>query len=137
MPGASGSETRKLDGDAVLVRLPIDMSAAVRTAAAAKGMTAAAWLRDLAGQEVGVAPPAPAPPVPPSSRHAPTPLVLAVDRLREAVAETAGALVRAAVLTRTTGAADLHAEIEAVLPDVRNHVLDLINLKNALHEVLK
>lgn len=137
MPGASGSETRKLDGDAVLVRLPVDMSAAVRTAAAAKGMTAAAWLRDLAGQEVGVAPPAPAPPVPPSSRHAPVPLVLAVDRLREAVAETAGALVRAAVRTRADGADVIHAEIEAVLPHVRRHALDLVAIKNDLHAVLR
>jgi len=137
MPGGRGSERRRLDGDPVTVRLPPDMDVAVRAAAAARSLTAAAWLRELAGREVGVAPPTPVPPVPPSSRHAPAPLVLAVDRLREAVAETAGALVKAAVLARTTGADVLHKEIEDVLPDVKRHALDLIRLKNDLHEVLR
>lgn len=132
MPGARGTERRRLSGQ-VLVRLPSGTAAAVVTRAAAAGLTEAAWIRcqlvDLLGADPAdaVLVAARRPPRPPAPAH-----VLEVARLREAVAEMTGALVQAAIRSREGDRLDTHAAIEAVLPDVRRAVREFDAVKRVL-----
>lgn len=128
MSGRRGTEMRRMSS-AVLVRLPDDLAARLEAAARDRSLTAAAYLRALATADLEIVPP----PVPVRRRRdPPSEAVLAVAYLRESVAETCGALVKAAVMARTDGAAVLHAEIEAVLPAIRQHALDLDRVKAML-----
>ena len=128
----SKSNARRLDGQ-VLVRLPAPTAARIAALAAADGLTGAAWVRRVLVTAAG-ADPVDAVPVP--ARRAPRPPapdhVIEIARLRENVAELAGAMVRAAVLARTDAATVLHAEIEEVLPGVRAAVRDLDRLKRSM-----
>lgn len=116
----------------VYARLPAATAARIAALAAAEGVTGAAWVRRVLVQAAGADPldavpvPARCPVPPPLPAH-----VLEVARLREYVAELSGAMVRAAVKTRTDGAAELHAEIEALIPAVKKTVRDLDALKRA------
>lgn len=125
----SQSAKRALDGQ-VLVRLPAAVSARIAALAEAEGISGASWSRRHLVAAAGTDPAdtvlirAKRQPRPPAPAH-----ILELARLRESVAELAGAMVKAAIRTRTDGAATLHAEIEAVLPDVRSAVRDLDRLK--------
>lgn len=131
MPVRHGTEKRAMNGQ-VYARVPASTASRIAALAAADGLTGAAWARRVlvaaAGSDPGDAIPVPArrAPKPPIPAH-----VLEVARLRESVAELAGAMVRAAVLARTEAATELHAEIEAILPGVRAAVRDLDALKRA------
>jgi hypothetical protein len=125
----SQSEKRALDGQ-VLVRLPAAVAFRIAGLAAAEGVTGASWSRR---HLVAAADADPSDAVPRPARALPRPVaptsVLELVRLREVVAELSGALVKAAILARTDAAAVLHAEVEAVLPGVRQAVRDLDRLK--------
>ena len=131
MPVRHGTEKRAMEGQ-VYARVPAATAFRVATLAAADGVTGATWARRVlvaaAGSDPGDAVPVPA-------RSAPRPLapahVLEIARLRENVAELAGAMVKAAVLARTDGAPVLHAEIEALIPGVKAAVRHLDALKRA------
>lgn len=129
MAGQRGTERRAMAG-AVLVRLPDELAARVAAVAAAEGLSAAAWLRVHAATALGAdlaeaRPSAPRRGLPPED-------VVAVARLRESVGEAVGALVQAAIRSREGGRAEAHAEIEALLPVLREHARDLDRLKAAL-----
>ena len=118
MPGQPGTEKRLLSGQ-ILVRLPAGTAAAVRSAAAAAGLTDAAWVR---GQLVATLGTDPADAVPvralPPRRPGPTADVVAVARLREAVGEAVGTLRQVAGLDRARGGArlaDLDGGIDGLL----------------------
>ncbi len=118
--------------DALLVRMPAPVAAAVRSLAAAEAITAASWCRRHLAAAAG-APAESAAPV--RAYRAPLPPVPAqvaeIARLREVVAELCGALVRAAIHSREDDRHATHAEIEAALPGVRAAVRDLDALKIA------
>lgn len=101
MPGGRGTEKRRLDGGAVLVRLPGGTDSLVRREADRAGLTAAAWVRrqlvDLVGADPGDTVPARALPLP---RPRPSADMLAIARLREAVGEATGTLRQVAGLDR-------------------------------------
>ena len=128
-----GSERRRLDGDPVLVRFTPDVAARVRAAASDVGLTSAAWIRARITEVVAAAP---ADAVPVRRYRAPKPppteAVVATARLRESVAEMTGALVKVAVRTREAGDGDLHVVVEALLPAIRQAVLDLDKVKTSL-----
>jgi len=133
MPRQRGSEKRKLDGGQAQVRMTADLADRVAAAADRAGLSSSAWLRSLAVAAVGADPVDAVPtlrPTPP--RPAPTVDVVEVARLREVVAELSGALVRVAVRTRAGGLDELHAAVEAVLPDVKSAVRGLDRLKAEL-----
>ncbi|MHB0665643.1 hypothetical protein [Roseomonas mucosa] len=133
MARRSGTEKRRLSGGPVLVRLGAATRATVSDRAAAAGLTDAAWVRArlIEATDGDLTEAAPVqrlrPRRPPAAAH-----VIELAKLREVVAELAGAMVKAAVMTRADGAAQLHAEIEATLPAVRAAVRDLDTLKRAL-----
>ena len=103
MPGQPGTERRILSGQ-VLVRLPPGTAAAIRAAAAAAGLTDAAWVRGQLVATLGTDP-ADAVPVPalPPPRPAPTADVIEIARLREAFGEAVGTLRQVAGLDRDRG----------------------------------
>ena len=127
------TSTRRALPDQALVRLPSGVAGRIASLAAAEGVTGAAWSRRVLVAAAG-ADPADAVPVP--ARRAPRPPapahVIEIARLRESVAELAGAMVRAAVLARTDAATVLHAEIEQALPGVRTAVRALDRLKRSM-----
>lgn len=114
----------------VYARLSQATADRIAALARADGLTGAAWVRRALVAAVGSDE---AEAVPVRARRTRRPParadVLEIAHLRECVAELAGALVQAAILARTDGAAILHAEIEAVLPGVRIAVRDLDGLK--------
>jgi len=116
----------------VYARLPVPTAMRIAALATADGLTGAAWVRRVlvaaAGTDLADAVPVSArrAPCPPASEH-----VLELARLRESVAELAGAMVKAAVRTRSDEAHRIHAEIEAILPGVRSAVRDLDRMKLA------
>lgn len=118
MPGRPGTEKRLLSGQ-VLVRLPAGTAVALRSAAAAVGLTDAAWVRGQLVAALGTDP-VDAVPVPalPLRRPVPTADVVAVARLREAVGEAVGTLRQIAGLDRARGGArlaDLDGGIDRLL----------------------
>ena len=131
MPGQPGTEKRLLNGQ-VLVRLPVGTAAAVRSAAAAAGLTDAAWVR---GQLVAALGTDPADAVPvaalPPRRLAPTADVVAVARLREAVGEAVGTLRQVAGLDRARGGARL-AELDGGIDSLLAAAADLDAAKGRL-----
>lgn len=127
MAGKSGSDRRAMPS-AALVRLPIDLAASLRAAASTAGLSDAAWLRATAVAALGAAPIEARPTRP--RRGPPSFDVVAVARLREAVGEAVGALVRSAAFTREQG--DVHAALEALIPRFRQAATDLDDLKAAL-----
>jgi hypothetical protein len=118
--------------DQLLVRMPALIASYVRSLAAAEDITAAAWCRRHLAVAAGAPAESTAPvrayraPLPPVPAH-----VIEIARLRESVAELAGALVQAAIRTKAGGHQDTHAAIEAALPGVRAAVMDLDALKLA------
>ena len=134
MPGQRGSERRKTVAQ-VLVRLPAELDDALATAAAAAGLTPPAYVRSLIARDIG-ADPADALPTPKRKGRARLAAadVLAVNDLREVVAELGGAMTAAAIDTREQGLPVLHAEIEALIPGIKAAARDLIALKQALEE---
>lgn len=131
MPVRHGTEKRVMGGQ-VYARVPAATAFRIAALAAADGVTGATWARRTL---VAAAGSDPMDAVPVAARRAPRPPVpahaLEIARLRESVAELAGAMVKAAVLARTDGAPALHAEIEAILPGVKAAVRDLDALKRA------
>jgi len=127
------TSTRRVLPDQTLVRLPSGVAGRIASLAAAEGVTGASWSRRVLVAAAG-ADPVDASPVP--ARRAPRPPVPAhvveIARLRESVAELAGAMVRAAILARTDAVTVLHAEIEQALPGVRAAVRDLDRLKRSM-----
>lgn len=128
---ARAAERLPLTGQ-VLVRMPARTAAHVRALAAGEGVTAASWCRRhltaAAGAPAADAAPVRAyrPPLPVAPAH-----VLEIARLREHAAELCGALVRAAIRSRQDDRDEAHAEIDALLPQVRAAVRDLDALKIA------
>jgi len=131
MPGQPGTERRLLSGQ-VLVRLPVGTAAAVRSAAAAAGLTDAAWVR---GQLVAALGTDPADAVPvaalPPRRLAPTADVIEIARLREAVGEAHGTLRQIAGLDRARGGTRL-AEIDGDIDALLAAIVDLDAAKGSL-----
>jgi len=131
MPGQPGTERRLLSGQ-VLVRLPVGTAAAVRSAAAAAGLTDAAWVR---GQLVAALGTDPADAVPvaalPPRRLAPTADVIEIARLREAVGEAHGTLRQIAGLDRARGGTRL-AEIDGGIDALLAAIVDLDAAKGSL-----
>ncbi|WP_140887696.1 hypothetical protein [Muricoccus nepalensis] len=124
MPGQRGTERRQLSGQ-VLVRLPDGTHDALRAAAAAAGLTDAAWVRAQLVDALGTE----APDAVPIARYqppkAPRPEWLAdLDAARETAAELTGALVRAAAISRLAGDHASHADIEALIPGTRRAARD-------------
>ena len=131
-PGAPIPRTRPALTGQLLVRMPAPMAEHVRALAAADDLTAAAWCRRVVCAAAG-APPEDAVPV--RAYRPPLPIapphVLEIARLRERAAELCGALVRAAIRSRENDRDEAHAEIDALLPRVREIVRDLDRLKLA------
>ena len=130
--GAPIPRTRPALTGQLLVRMPAPVAAHVRSLAAADDITAAAWCRRVVCAAAG-APPEDAvpvrayrPPLPVAPAH-----VVEIARLREHAAELCGALVRAAIRSREDDRPEAHAEIDALLPQVRAVVRDLDALKIA------
>jgi hypothetical protein len=116
---------------AALVRLPPELAAAVRSAATAARLTDAAWLRSLAVFAVAGAP-TDARPSPPR-RALPPEDVVAVAKLREAVGEAVGALVRSAAFARDhSDLTTTRAELELLIPKFRQAAIALDDIKNGL-----
>ena len=129
MPGSRGTERRAMPG-AVYVRLPDELAARLAATADQAGLTAAAWLRQLAVGVLDVAA-SEIRPTPPR-RALPPDDVVAVVHLREVVGEAVGALVCSAAFTREGGLEQAHAELEAIIPVFRQHALGLDRLKRTL-----
>jgi hypothetical protein len=109
-----GTERRAMDRQA-LVRLAGPLAADVSAAAAAEGLTVAAWLRSLAVARLG----ADVKHVRPSSpRYEPTADLEAISRLQSAQSMLNGAVIQLAKNMRETGSPD-HPEIETVLADLK------------------
>ena len=132
-PGAPIPRTRPALTGQLLVRMPAPVAAHIRALVMADDITAAAWCRRAVCAVAG-APPEDAmpvrayrPPLPVSPAH-----VIEIARLREHAAELCGALVRAAIRSREDDRNEAHAEIEALLPQVRTVVRDLDALKLAI-----
>ena len=126
------SSTRRAMADQLLVRMPAPVAAHVRALAEADDLTAAAWCRRVVCAAAGASPDdavpvrAYRPPLPVAPPH-----VIEIARLREHAAELCGALVRAAIRSREDDRDEAHAEIDALLPQVRRAVRDLDALKIA------
>jgi hypothetical protein len=119
----------------VLVRLTDDLVPVVEAGAARTGLTPPAYIRSLIAADGGTDP---ADALPTPKRKGRTRLtsddVLAVNRLREVVAELSGSMKVAAVDTREQGIPILHDQVEALIPGIKAAVRDLIALKQALEE---
>ena len=128
----SKSHSRILPGQ-IYARLPIATANRIAALAAADSLTRAAWVRRVLVLAAGTDP---ADAVPVAARALPGAVapaaILEMVRLREVVAKLSGALVETAILVRSDAAAVLHAEVEAVLPGVRQAVRDLDQLKKAV-----
>jgi hypothetical protein len=135
MAKSRGTEVRQMSRS-VYVRLPKDL--AVRLAAEAKGagLTDAAMVRQVLTVTLVDADPADAEPVRRYRRRPgwrpPSRFFLEVSKLRESLAETCGALVKAAIYSREDGRAESHAEIEAALPTVRRLTIEIADLKSRI-----
>ena len=131
MPGARGTERRRLSGQ-VLVRLPSGMAAAVTVRAATDGLTEAAWVRRQLVDFLGVGQ---ADAVPVAARRPPRPVptadIIEVARLREAVGEAVGTLRQVAGLDRSRNGARL-GEIDAALDRLLAAAADLDAMKRRL-----
>ena len=114
MPGARGSETRAMTGQA-LVRMPPLLAARIRELAEESGLSDAAWLRDLAAAAAGL--PDEARPVP---SRVPPPDLAAFALLGRQVSRLNGAVVQLAKATREGGdPLAVHGDVEAVLAGLR------------------
>ncbi len=130
MPGQRGSERRTMLAS-VHVRMPEQLARAVQSAAETAGTSAASWLRlrasdALCGPPEDVRPSRPRRGLPPED-------VVAVARLREAVAEAVGALVRSSAFNRVSGdPLAISVELEALIPRFRQAAFALDDLKASL-----
>lgn len=130
-----GSERRRMPRE-VLVRLTDALAATTEANAALAGLTPPAWIRSLVAA-AGGAPAAEAVPTPRrrGRPHLASADVLAVDHLREVVAELGGALTVAAVDTREQGLPILHHEVERLIPPIKSAARDLLALKQTLERL--
>jgi len=114
MAGRRGTEKRAMDRQA-LVRLAGPLAVDVSAAAAAEGLTVAAWLRSLAVARIG----ADVEHVRPSTpRYEPTADLEAISRLQNSQSMLNGAVIQLAKGLRETGSVG-HSDIEAVLADLK------------------
>ncbi|MHB0679198.1 hypothetical protein ACX4MV_11475 [Roseomonas mucosa] len=124
MPGQRGTERRQLPGQ-ILVRLPEGTHGALRAAAAAEGLSDAAWIRAVLVRDLGTEAADAVPVARPRPPRAPRPEWLAdLDRARETAAELTGVLVKAAGLSRQAGDVASHREIESLIPGTRRAARD-------------
>lgn len=124
MPGQRGTEVRRMAG-AVLVRLPSETVDRVRAAAAASGLSDAAYVR---ARLVAVLNADPLDAVPTRRIRAPRPSWLSdLDKARETAAELTGVMVAAAQVRRLAGARDA-IELETVIPATRKAARNLASM---------
>ncbi|MDX6750070.1 toxin-antitoxin system HicB family antitoxin (plasmid) [Geminicoccaceae bacterium 1502E] len=129
MPGRRGTETRGLS-DALMLRMTPQLGAAVRAAAAAEGLSAAAWVRGRLVVLVDDVPRAEARPSPPRVRvRVPPPDLEAMARLLGEVGRAGGAVAQLARMLRDDARRPaLDAEAEAVLDALRQAAAGLTSL---------
>jgi hypothetical protein len=113
----------------VNVRMTADTFRAIRSRALAEGVTDATVARQIlakatTGEVADVQPvPRPAPP------FAPPPSIVADLRaVREAAAEATGALVQLAAMARREGLAGHHADLEHIIPHMRQAAFEFLEL---------
>ena len=106
-----GTETRRLTAQ-LNVRLPVEVLARVRAVATTTGITDAAWTRALVVQTLAASSSMPPPTRRPRAR--PTPDLIAVARLREAIGEAVGTLRQVAGLDRGRSGARLEEIDDAI-----------------------
>jgi uncharacterized protein (DUF58 family) len=112
-----------------------ELHAAVEAAAAAAGLSTAAWLRQVAVEVIGAASDL-AVPVRRHQRPLPSVDVVRLAEIREALGEATGALKKSAVFAREAGNVETHALLEALLPVYRQHADDLVVLKRRLQDAV-
>lgn len=119
------SETRRLSAPPVGVRLAPATRAAVAAAAALEGLSDAAWLRARAVEAAGAPPEEALPTEPVEPVFLPSETLEAVGQLAARVSRLNGAVVQLARTWREAVAAELHADAEAVLADLRSTQAEL------------
>lgn len=121
MAGRRGTETRAM-ANQVFVRMGTDLAQACEAAAAAAGLTCAAWLRSLAVQALDAAPEHARPSRPVCK---PAVDVEALASLSRKVARLNGSIVQLAKAARESGAT-WHADVEEILGGMRQAQQDLV-----------
>jgi hypothetical protein len=115
------------------VRLTPAVFRAIRALAEAEGVTDATIARRILTEQT-TAEPVDIQPVPrPAAPFSPPPPVVADLRAtREAAAEATGALVQLAAQARREGLADLHAQLEHVIPHARKAAFEFLELADEI-----
>ena len=135
-----GSETRQKQ-EQVLLRVEPGFRDQMKKGAWTSGLTVQSWLRKLAADALGVEPGKLTkrrrkPKVISEEKRQLVPLLDEAARLRGEVGKLGGALVKAAMHTREIEAMESHAEIERLIPEIKNLVDDLQGLRERLREAL-
>jgi hypothetical protein len=129
--GRQGTE-RRVMSKAVLVRLTPHAGAAVAAAAAARGLSRGAWLRELAVAAARLPPGERRPTAPARAPVMPREDIAEVSRLIGVVGKAAGATIQLAARLRDLSLAERHAEAEAVLRGLRVSQEELVRLVDRL-----
>lgn len=114
MPGQRGTERRQKRAQ-ILVRFTPTAEAAVRQVAYRRGLSAAAWLRDLAVQHAGLSDAERRPRPPSVPVHVPPQDLATIAEVMHPLGEACGMATQFCKATRELGLADVHAEAERVL----------------------
>jgi hypothetical protein len=133
MSGRRGTEQRALS-ESVLVRLSPEAASAVAARAAERGLSRAAWLRDLAVAAAQLPFAERRPSRPAAAPVRPRADLAALARLAGALGRAAGATIQVARALRERGAAERHAEAEAVLRALKASQQELVALIERLRD---